>query len=59
MPSSCHGAGANARLGVDADRYAFIVVDLHHQLLAGLCRRAKYLDLCVEPAGTPSTTLLM
>ena len=26
----------NARLGVDVDRYSFIVVDLHHLLLAGL-----------------------
>ena len=26
----------NARLGADADRYSFIVVDLHHLLLAGL-----------------------
>src|SRR5919201_1950278 len=29
-------ADANARLGVDVDRYSFIVVDLHHLLLAGL-----------------------
>src|SRR5205823_9095776 len=29
-------ANANARLGVDVDRYSFIVVDLHHLLLAGL-----------------------
>src|SRR5262245_4086557 len=28
--------GANARLGADVDRYSFIVVDLHHLLLAGL-----------------------
>src|SRR5205807_9650820 len=27
---------ANARLGADVDRYSFIVVDLHHPLLAGL-----------------------
>jgi hypothetical protein len=27
---------ANARLGPDVDRYTFIVVDLHHLLLAGL-----------------------
>lgn len=26
----------NARLGADVDRYSFIVVDLHHLLLAGL-----------------------
>ncbi len=29
-------AGADARLGADVDRYSFIVVDLHHLLLAGL-----------------------
>jgi hypothetical protein len=37
-----------ARLGVDAVRYSFIVVDLHHLLLAGLpahpCEKAKTLD---------------
>jgi hypothetical protein len=27
---------ADARLGADVDRYSFIVVDLHHLLLAGL-----------------------
>jgi hypothetical protein len=29
-------AGTDARLGADVDRYSFIVVDLHHLLLAGL-----------------------
>ena len=29
-------AGHNARLGADVTRYVFIVVDLHHLLLAGL-----------------------
>ncbi len=29
-------ADADARLGADVDRYSFIVVDLHHLLLAGL-----------------------
>jgi hypothetical protein len=29
-------AGACARLGADVDRYSFIIVDLHHLLLAGL-----------------------
>ena len=28
--------GDAARLGADVDRYSFIVVDLHHLLLAGL-----------------------
>ncbi len=38
-------AEACARLGVDAVRYSFIVVDLHHLLLAGLpahlCENSK------------------
>jgi hypothetical protein len=29
-------AGANARLRAEAGRYAFLVVDSHHLLLAGL-----------------------
>ena len=29
-------AGTSARLGADVDRYSFIVMDLHHLLLAGL-----------------------
>src|SRR5215831_12010545 len=37
-----------ARLGVDAVRYSFIVMDLHHLLLAGLpahlCENAKTLN---------------
>jgi hypothetical protein len=36
--------GADARLGADVDRYSFTVVDLHHLLLAGLCRRTKTQD---------------
>jgi hypothetical protein len=32
---------ANARLGADADRYSFIVVDLHLLLLAGFDRRTE------------------
>lgn len=40
-------AGACARLGADVVRYSFIVVDLHHLLLAGLpahpCENAKAL----------------
>jgi hypothetical protein len=32
---------ANARLGADADRYSFIVVDLHLLLLAGFDRRTR------------------
>jgi hypothetical protein len=34
----------DARLGADADRYSFIVVDLHHLLLAGFDRRTTHLD---------------
>jgi hypothetical protein len=36
-------AGASARLGADADRYSFTVVDLHHLLLAGFDRRTEFL----------------
>src|SRR4051794_7192350 len=34
-------AGANARLGADADRYSFTVVDLHLLLFAGFDRRTE------------------
>ena len=34
-------AGADARLGADVGRYSFTVVDLHHLLPAGLCRRTQ------------------
>jgi len=33
---ACALASADARLGADADRYSFIVSDLHRLLLAGL-----------------------
>jgi hypothetical protein len=33
---ACTLAGADARLGADADRYSFIAADFHHLLLAGL-----------------------
>ena len=39
-------AGANARLGADADRYSFTVVDLHHLLPAGFDRRTVILEIC-------------
>jgi len=35
-------AGNRARLGADAVRYTFIVVDLHHLPLAGLPAHCKY-----------------
>jgi hypothetical protein len=35
---------ANARLGVNADCYSFIAVDLHHLLFAGFYRRTVFLD---------------
>jgi hypothetical protein len=37
-------ASADARLGADADRYSFTVVDLHHLLPAGFDRRT----ICLE-----------
>ena len=33
--------GASARLGADADRYSFTVVDFHHLLLAGLTKNLE------------------
>ncbi|HME21198.1 MAG TPA: hypothetical protein VKI44_07575, partial [Acetobacteraceae bacterium] len=39
-------ASANARLGTDADRYSFTVVDFHHLLLAGFNRRTRSHELC-------------
>jgi hypothetical protein len=35
---------ANARLGADADRYSFTVVDFHLLLFAGFDRRTESLD---------------
>ena len=37
-------ADGNARLGAVVDRYSFIVVDLHHLLLAGLPAHAQRND---------------
>ena len=42
--------GNDARLGADVDRYSFTVVDLHHLLLAGLCRRTKTQEFREFPA---------
>ena len=36
---------ANARLGADADRYSFTVVDFHLLLFAGFDRRTESLEL--------------
>jgi hypothetical protein len=41
---------ACARLGADVDRYSFIVMDLHHLLLAGLPAHSCSVPLCV-PEG--------
>ena len=38
-------AGVNARLGADADRYSFTVVDLHHLLFVGFDRRTEIQEL--------------
>ena len=35
-------ADDDARLGADVDRYSFIVVDLHHLLLAGLPAHGQF-----------------
>ncbi len=50
-------ADANARLGTDADRYSFIVVDLHHLLLAGFYRRAGPLGFCTVRANDPPSAM--
>jgi hypothetical protein len=43
-------ADGRARLRVDADRYSFIVSDLHRLLLAGLSGALrKILDMCGRP----------
>ena len=34
--------GADPRLGVDVVRYSFIIVDLHHLLLAGLPAHSQF-----------------
>jgi hypothetical protein len=39
---ACPLAGTCARRGADADRYSFIVVDLHHLLLAGLPAHSQF-----------------
>jgi hypothetical protein len=48
-------AGNDARLGADADRYSFIVVDLHHLLLAGLPAHGQFTFL---PLALSSPRLL-
>jgi hypothetical protein len=45
---------ANARLGADVDRYSFIVVDLHHLLLAGLPAHFESNHLS-QPVGVSAT----
>jgi hypothetical protein len=53
-------ADACARLGADVVRYSFIVVDLHHLLLAGLpahpCENAKALGFRVSLYPSQGTT---
>jgi hypothetical protein len=44
---------ADARLGADVDRYSFIVVDLHHLLLAGL--PAHSANGMVRPCSWPAS----
>ena len=57
-------ADACARLGVDADRYAFIVADSHRLLLAGLpahkllvCKRGSSRSVTDTPCRTPAVAL--
>jgi hypothetical protein len=44
-------ADDDARLGADADRYSFTVVDLHHLLLAGFDRRTIIQEFCSSNRG--------
>ena len=49
-------ASANARLGADADRYSFTVVDFHHLLLAGLTGAPLFLIYAdATPLSWPMT----
>ena len=41
-------AGANARLGADADRYSFTVEDFHLLLFAGFDRRTRSQEICTK-----------
>ena len=47
-------ANANARLGADADRYSFTVVDSHLLLFAGFDRRARNQEFWSRPLSTLS-----
>ena len=43
---------ANARLGADADRYSFTVVDLHLLLFAGFDRRTRSQRIFTKTIGS-------
>ncbi len=47
--------GDRARLGVDVDRYSFIVSDLHRLLIAGLPAHCE--KLWTLPIGTPDCAI--
>jgi hypothetical protein len=42
-----------ARRGADVVRYSFIVMDLHHLLLAGLPAHSNFYSTPAEPGGLP------
>jgi len=48
---ACTLADADARLGADADRYSFTVVDLHHLLLAGLTGAPQFMIYRSQEVG--------
>ena|SRR6516165_2280532 len=52
---ACTLAGACARLGADAVRYSFIVVDFHHLLLAGFTGALRLKVLSCVPSAVLST----
>ncbi|RWE20210.1 hypothetical protein EN860_032435 [Mesorhizobium sp. M00.F.Ca.ET.217.01.1.1] len=49
--------GAHARLGADVVSYSFIVMDLRHLLLAGVCRRAHPISLTICHAWSRSAPM--
>jgi hypothetical protein len=50
----CHLADGRTRLRVDADRYSFIVSDLHRLLLAGLSGALRNIPYVIQLYGPPT-----
>jgi len=52
-------AGDRARLGVDVDRYSFIVSDLHRLLIAGLPAHCERFRTCHGTTACSATFTLI